>query len=109
MSSLTRTIEDVKMLSRERRLRRIAELLVKAITLHEGSLAPAKREGGMQSKPTDGERILAHLRLASASPKEIRSMIGLSRSTFNRRIAMLVAEGKVAPNGNTRGVVYRLV
>lgn len=107
------TLAEAAAMPEKERLRRIGHLLAKAIIIQE-----AKPRESPQSDPpggthiqtgveqSDDERILNHVRLAPASPKEIRSALGFSRSTFNRRIAALKLAGKVVQRGNTRGTRY---
>lgn len=106
-------------MTREERMQRIAGLLVQACRRYwarvkAGELpAPPESESArpadsLAAELTDEERIINYLSRGSASPREIRAMLGFSRSTFNRRIAGLLAAGRVILKGRTRQAHYHL-
>lgn len=102
------------------RLRRIAELLCKAIVLTEASQAvqPEARptdSNGPVALPSFGDassgddRILNYIAfVGTASPAVIRSSLGLSRTSTHRALRRLSSAGDIVASGQTRGVVYRL-
>jgi biotin operon repressor len=102
------------------RLRRIAELLCKAIVLTEASQAVQAGSCRTNSDvpvaspslrdPSSGDdRILNYLAfVGTASPAVIRSSLGLSRTSTHRALRRLSSAGNVVASGQTRGVVYRL-
>jgi CRP-like cAMP-binding protein len=110
-------------MSEEERLQRIAELLSKGITLMlmreaEGRSRPtgadakrqttACRQAPVAGDPA-GQAIVDYLfRVGTASPKQVQSNVGLTRSSACRRLGELEARGLIARNGRTRAVRYGL-
>lgn len=105
----------------EQRLRRIVELLCKAIIRMEANRitlgAPVEPDTGATERAafvdvprkSKDERLLKYLHfVGSASPATIRGTLGLSRSDTHRLLLRLVDEGRVVAVGKTRSVTYRL-
>ncbi len=104
------------------RMRRIAQLLCKAIWLLEAGRAIQPRtqdyvtRGLTDPNSIAGEaainedkRVLSYLQLAGqASPIAIRSALGLNRSSLYRALRRLSGDGRVAASGQTRTLVYSL-
>ncbi len=99
------------------RVRRIAELLCKAIVTSEAAAvlietnaredAPVV-EGATTGQP-DENRVLGYLGLAGeASPLSIRLALGLSRSKVYRILQRLNGDGQIVASGQTRSISYRL-
>jgi hypothetical protein len=117
-------IEPLKLRSTAdtQRLRRIGELLCKAVMLAEADRAlqvPPEKVELRDTTPlvalpdprvaADDNRIVDYLGLVgTAAPAGIRGTLGLSRSGLHRAMRRLAAAGCVVSTGNTRGVVYRL-
>lgn len=109
-------------LSEAERLRRIAELLCKAIarTAAIGVVAaPVPVDSGEHSPPRPGfmtvdndaeaERVISYLRfVGSAAPAMIRGTLGLSRTGTHRVLIRLARAGKIIVSGKTRNIAYRL-
>jgi uncharacterized membrane protein len=109
-------------LSDAQRLRRIAELLCKAIVLTEASRAvqplPRPADSGESvvppsfldaAAPSEDDRISSYLAfVGGASPAVIRSTLGMSRTGTYRALHRLTAAGSIVASGQTRGLVYRL-
>jgi hypothetical protein len=105
----------------EQRLRRIAELLCKAIMRMEATRitcgTPVEPDTGTLGRPAfvdvpkkaKDERVLKYLHfVGTASPATIRGTLGLSRTEMNRVLLRLVEEGRIVGSGKTRSVAYRL-
>ena len=101
------------------RLKRIAELLCKAVILVEADralqvpdaadLPPESRDTYGDAVAKENQRVLNYLRLAGqASPLSIRSTLGLTRSAAYRALQRLTRNGLVVVDGQTRTVSYRL-
>ena len=111
---------EPKQLSEPQRLRRIAELLCKAIVLTEASRAvqpearPIDSDGpvvlpSFRDASSGDDRILNYLAfVGTASPAVIRSSLGLSRTSTHRALRRLSSAGNIVASGQTRGVAYRL-
>ena len=111
---------EPKQLSEPQRLRRIAELLCKAIVLTEASRAvqpearPIDSDGpvvlpSFRDESSGDDRILNYLAfVGTASPAVIRSSLGLSRTSTHRALRRLSSAGNIVASGQTRGVAYRL-
>lgn len=109
-------------LSREARMRRLAELCSKAVSLflldritaaeakaHTGLLgdSDSKKPDLAVSIPADAKAILVYLqRVGHASPDEISRHTELSHSTVTRRLRELLAQGRVIRTGKTKAVRY---
>lgn len=105
---------------RPQRLRRIAELLCKAIVLTEAGRPkapepPPPRHEVPVALPVskDGasgeDRIVNYLDfVGSASPATIRTGLGLSRTSAHRALRRLSAAGIIVGSGQTRRIVYQL-
>ncbi|KAB2911754.1 MAG: hypothetical protein F9K30_21515 [Dechloromonas sp.] len=108
--------------SDDERLRRIAELLCKAILPMQASEAVATPAAG-QSKDEpvkhpafvdphevgEDNRVLSYLRFVGhASPAQIRGTLGLSRTGTHRVLFRLSRSGKIAASGRTRNILYQL-
>ena len=104
------------------RLRRIGELLCKAVVLAEADRALQVSPEKVEPRDTTPSLTLPHSRVAAddnriveylgfvgtAAPAGIRGTLGLSRSGLHRALRRLAAAGCVVSTGNTRRVVYRL-
>jgi biotin operon repressor len=105
---------------RAQRMRRIAELLCKAIVLTEAgrprtddasrsvpevpAAPPVSGDG-----PLGDDRIVNYLDfVGTASPAVIRTGLGLTRTSVHRALRRLSAAGVIVGSGQTRRVVYRL-
>ncbi len=109
-------------LSDSERLRRIAELLCKAILRTEAKSAvagpaPEPFPGEKPERPAfmdsddkaDDKRVLQYLHfVGSASPATIRGTLGMSRSGTHRVLFHLTRAGRIVGCGQTRALVYRL-
>jgi uncharacterized membrane protein len=107
-------------LSDKQRVRRIAELLCKAIVLTDASWAVQLHALSTDSSEpivlpsfrdasSGDDRILNYLAfVGTASPAVIRSSLGLSRTSTYRALRRLSSVGNIVASGQTRGVVYRL-
>lgn len=100
------------------RLRRIGELLCKAVILTEVNRAmPSVISTETNAEPaafdpaaiSDDQRIVAYLGLTGqGSPLAIRSALGLTRSAVYRSLLRLNRERQVVALGETRTLIYRL-
>ena len=100
------------------RLRRIGELLCKAVILAEVNRAMASViSTETNAEPaafdpaaiSDDQRIVAYLGLTGqGSPLAIRSALGLTRSAVYRSLLRLNRERQVVALGETRTLIYRL-
>lgn len=101
------------------RLRRIAELLCKAILLSDSRGVVHGRPQGEQTAETnellvgpdndETNRVFGYLQLTeAASPLSIRSALGLSRSAAYRALQRLSHQGQIVASGHTRSIIYRL-
>jgi hypothetical protein len=108
-------------LTEAQRLRRVAELLCKAIVLAEVKrvVEPVHvadgddNPGHCSARPNDTGseeiRILDYLELRGrGSPVSIREALGLSRSATYRALHRLTVAGHVIPSGQTRMLAYQL-
>lgn len=117
-------------ISAAQRMNRIGELLAKGVALllikeaeqkrHivQGPATPSRANGGDESANASGDNggsadtensVLEYLsRVREASPGEIQSALGLTRSTAYRTIDRLGEKGVVLRTGKTRSVRYRL-
>lgn len=114
-------MNPTKYLGEEERLGRIAELLSKGVTLMLIREAEAKRlqsrtsvTSETPSLPLDvavsgNEAIMEYIsRIGSASPKQVQSNLGLTRSSACRRLGELESRGLIVRTGQTRAVRYEL-
>lgn len=96
--------------SEQARLRRIGELLARAISrkCHEEELEKAKKAN--PTLPEDADPILIFIsEVGECSPKEVRERFSLSRTTAFRRLSRLVDAGQLAKSGgSTNAIRYRL-
>jgi len=106
---------DSPLLAPSERMRRIADLLTKAILLSESNRALQRedRPGGPASRSapfeSDAERVLQYLRITGCgSPATIRHALGLSKATAYRALARLATDGHVVVRGQTRTLAYHL-
>ena len=100
------------------RLRRIGELLCKAVILAEVNRAMASViSTETNAEPaafdpaaiSDDQRIVAYLGLTGqGAPLAIRSALGLTRSAVYRSLLRLNRERQVVALGETRTLIYRL-
>ena len=103
------------------RIRRIGELLCKAVMLAEAKRvvqpvevqempAPGILGGRPRARTFSDQRVLRYLQTAGdASPVAIRTALGLSRSTAFRALTRLSADGEVVVAGGSGSLlVYRL-
>ena len=106
-------------MTEKQRLQRICELLAKACMLDwasaEAGESPAlssyespRKANKPAREPTDEERIITYLQRGPASPKELSSLLRLSRRTLNRRISKLIFAGVVVRKGRTKRTEYDL-
>lgn len=102
-------------MTEKQRIKRIAELLARALMLHRANEILARYDyefslGG--EKPTreltDEERIVAYLRRGSASPLELSAFLGLPRRTLNRRTSKLISDEVIVRKGRTKRTKYQL-
>lgn len=105
-------------LSEEQRLRRICELLSKAvvadwterIVCERVTDRPTAGEESPKAEITDRQRILSYLELVGhATPSSIRATLGLPRMRLYRAVQPMLANGRLAANGHTSMVTYSLV
>lgn len=105
---------------RPQRLRRIGELLCKAIVLTEAG-RPRTHEASRSVRevpaapPVSADGLLGDDRIVNyldfvgaASPGVIRTGLGLTRTSVHRALRRLSAAGVIVGSGQTRRVVYRL-
>lgn len=97
------------------RMRRIADLLAKAILLSESKRAlrveDARENNASTFNPfdSDAERVLQYLQVAGhGSPAAIRCALGLSKATAYRTLLRLSDDGYVVAKGQTRTLAYYL-
>jgi len=111
-------------LSEEERLRRIAELLSKGVTLMlmreaekkarsldtRTALPSVTRFQPTQAFDAGSQAVVDFLyRVGSASPKQVQANLGLPRSSTSRRLIDLESRGVIMRAGRTRSVRYELV
>ena len=105
-------------LSDEQRLRRICELLSKAVVAdwterivrERVTDRPTAEEESPTAEVTDRQRILSYLELVGhATPSSIRATLSLPRMRLYRAVQPMLATGRLAANGHTSTVTYRLV
>lgn len=100
---------------------RVAEILCNAIlrsmatpsmrvdAARDIAAAPKSEAGQASDEKSDDERIICYLKvMRSASPGDIRSALGLSRSTAWRVLRRLTQSGRIVGIGQTRQLVYQL-
>lgn len=95
--------------SEQARLRRIGELLARAISrkLHDEAMEKARQAN--PALPEDADPILVFIsEVGECSPKEIRERFDLSKATAFRRLSRLVDAGQLAKSGSTNATRYRL-
>ncbi len=101
----------------DERLRRIAELLGKAVLLTEAKRMTQSRpspNNTRKGKEWDGtqtdHRILSYLSVSGeATPLVIRSALGLPRTTAYRSFHRLENAGHIAGRGRAKALIYRLL
>lgn len=109
-------------LTEDQRLRRICELLSKAVVLDAASRVLSPTVASIEATPrasspeqlvaeagSDVTRIESYLALiGEASPAMIRETLGLPRMRIYRAAQRLLAAGRIVVSGQTRTVTYRL-
>lgn len=101
------------------RIRRICDLLAKAIVLDAACQAVSARTKGIRGGgegneanrvgASDDARIEGYLRfVGAASPAAMREALGMSRMRVYRAVHRMLGLGKVVPFGRTRTQAYRL-
>ncbi len=110
-------------LTESERLQRVAEILCEAIlrsTAGEAmQVGPSESvpgedlsqevSPGPDAKASDEQRVVHYLAMMrAASPLDIRSALGLSRSTAWRVLQRLAKEGRIVGTGQTRQLMYQL-
>jgi len=105
-------------LSREQRIRRIGEILSKAVTLYVMKKRDAERAAGVAEvaatiQETDPDRVTRDIveflkRVGWASPREIRLRLDVSQRTCARRLRAMLAGGVLETRGLTTGTQYRI-
>ena len=111
-------IQTASGLTEEQRLRRICELLSKAVVADwterivrdRVTDRPTAGEMASKSELTDRQRVLSYLELVGhATPSSIRATLGLPRMRLYRAVQPMLATGRLAANGHTRTITYSLV
>ena len=98
-------------LSREQRIRRIGEILSKAVTLYVMKQRDAERDAGVAEvaariQETEPDRITCDIveflkRVGWASPREIRDHLDVTQRTCARRLRAMMASGVLESRGLT--------
>ena len=90
-------------------LRRVGELLARAIARKCRDDALAKAREAQPDLPEDADPILVFIaKVGECSPKEVRERFSLSRTTAFRRLSRLVDSGQLEKFGQTNAIRYRL-
>ena len=95
--------------SEQARLRRIGELMARAISrkCRDDELRKAKE--ARPDLPEDADPILIFVsEVGECSPKEVRERFSLSRTTAFRRLSRLVEAGHLEKSGRTNAIRYRI-
>lgn len=105
-------------LTREERIRRIGELLSKAVTLYVIKQKEDARKAGVAQVAAKVEEsgadwitrgIVEFLkRVGWATPREIRLNLDVAQRTCTRRLQALLASGVLESRGFTSGAQYRI-
>lgn len=91
------------------RLRRIGELMARAISrkCRDEELEKAKQAN--PELPEDADPILIFVsEVGECSPKDIRERFSISRTTAFRRLSRLVDDGQLEKSGSTNAIRYRI-
>ena len=110
-------ILTIDQLSAQQRMRRICELLSKAvvrdcasrITVANTRVTVSREVRSLGRDASDRDRVLNYIALVGeARTTVIRETLGLSRVQLHRAIQPLVASGRVVASGQSRATAYRL-
>ena len=95
--------------SEQASLRRIGELLARAVSRKCRDEELARARQARPGLPEDADPILVFVaEVGECSPKDVRERFSLSRTTAFRRLSRLVDAGQLEKSGSTNAIRYRL-
>ena len=95
--------------SEQARLRRIGELLARAVSRRCRDEELEKARQARPDLPEDADPILIFVsEVGECSPKDVRERFSLSRTTAFRRLSRLVEAGQLEKSGSTNAIRYKL-
>lgn len=95
--------------SEQASLRRIGELLARAVSRKCRDEELARAREARPELPEDADPILVFVaEVGECSPKDVRERFSLSRTTTFRRLSRLVDAGQLEKSGCTNAIRYRV-